>query len=269
MIVVKKRRSSIPYAYIWFAQKPDILRALSFVIFAQCAHSRGCFGFVRRAFTTKIIDLQAANEELLKNMSRKGAYEVKRAKREGVLVRSIGNSTEFLSFYNTFAAMKGLSPANGDELAGWGREIQGLAAVTDGVPVVMHTYIVDCDRGRARLLHSASQFRQAASAEERAGIGRANRLLHYEAMLHFKALGLAEYDLGGYAKGSADAQLANIAKFKDTLGGREVREDHFVSLPLDALQRLDALRSYAVAACSSALGGLRWRRAASAENVSV
>ena len=262
MIVIKKRRSAIPYKYIWFARKPETLRAVDLVIYAQCGHAHPCLGFIRRKFSTKIVDLQASGEELLKNMSRKGAFDVKRAMRDGVQVRDIGDVEEFLTFYNSFAPQKGLAPVGRDDLAGWGRQIAGLTATIDGVPAAMHTYVVDRDRSRARLLHSASLFRQAASAEERTSIGRANRLLHYQAMLRFKELGLAEYDLGGYAKDSPDPQLANIAKFKDTLGGREVREDHFVSLPLYVLQQLGSLMSYVRSAGAGDLARLWPKRAA-------
>lgn len=258
MIVVKKRRSGIAYKYVWFAHKPVPLSGFGLAIYAQCKHDRPVPGFVRRPFCTKIVDLRACEADLLKNMSRRGAEDVKRAKREGVTLRIIDDAEEFLPFFNAFAAGKGLSPVTSDELAGWGREIVGLAAMVDGSPAAMHTYIVDRDDSRARLLHSASLFRQSASKEERAAIGRANRLLHYEAMLHFKAQGIVSYDLGGYAKDSADPQLANIAKFKDTLGGEVVREDHYVSLPLHMLQQLDDLLAHAKSWRLSDLAGW-WR----------
>jgi len=241
MIVVRKKRNSIPYRYVWFAPKPSPRDALDLVIFAQCKHDQPVLGFARRKFTTKIIDLRKSGEELLKGMSSRSGTEVRRARREGIEVREVEDVDEFVAFYNAFAVAKKLSTVSADELVNWRTETVALAAVLDGAALAMHSYIVDRGDSRARLLHSGGVFRSMISNEERAVAARANRLLHYEAMLRFKELGIEKYDLGGYAQDTLDPQLANIAKFKDTLGGEVVREDHYVSTPLYLIQRTAAL----------------------------
>ena len=268
MLVVKKKRGGIAYKYVWFADKPTLAQAFGFAIFAQCKYGQPLPGFSRRKFLTRMVDLQDSAEVILKNMSRRTAFDVKRAKREGVVVEEVKDMAEFLAFYNAFAAGKGMSTVTAGELANWGSNTVALAARIDGVAVAMHSYIVDPQDGRGRLLHSGSVFRQMASNEERSAIGRANRLLHYEAMLAFKAQGLTRYDMGGYAKDSPDPQLANIAKFKETLGGQEAREDHYISLPLLVLQSIAALTASARHLLSVRMAALWPRRSTALEPAS-
>jgi hypothetical protein len=255
MIAIKKKRSGIAYEYIWFAPRPDPLRALGFTIFAQCGHNGPVPGFIRRSFLTKIIDLNRSDEAILKDMARRTATDVKRARRENLPVRKVEDLDEFLAFFNALAPGMGMSRVGRAEFDNWGHETVALSASINGKVVAMHSYIVDHADGRARLLHSASTFRQQETSEDRAAVGRANRALHYEAMLYFKQQGIAKYDVGGFAKDSADPQMANIAKFKDSLGGAEVRESHYVSLPFYALQKLTRMASAA-----SKLQSAGWRR---------
>ena len=72
------------------------------------------------------------------------------------------------------------------------------------------------DGFRARLLYSASHFR-SYDKNYRALIGRANRFLHWEDMVHLKKYGMSIYDMGGIGANS-------IAGFKKGFGGTEVTE---------------------------------------------
>lgn len=236
MIDVRKRSFGIGYRYVWFAETPDLLQAIRPVVFAQCRRTTPLLGFVRRSFTTSVVDLSAPAEALLKNMSESGAYNIRRAKRDGVTTREVQTRSEFLDFYAAAAPSVGLGPLTPLEFVGWGEQTIALAADLGGEALVMHCYLIDRQKSRARQLYSVSLHRSLSSKEGRVLTARANRLLHYDAMLLFKSKGLAEFDLGGYAKNSADPRLASIAEFKGSFGGREVREDHFVSLPMYALQ---------------------------------
>lgn len=169
-------------------------------------------------------------------MSRSTSYQTRRAIREGVTLVPVSNSSDFISFYNLFARTKNRSKLTESELAGWGQDIFGFAAVSEGQPLALHTYLVDAGLGRARLLHSASHFRASDDSSQRNAIARANRFLHYATMLHFKDRGITKYDMGGYAKNSSDPVLQAIARFKDGFGGEVVREDRYVSIPLHGLQ---------------------------------
>ena len=59
------------------------------------------------------------------------------------------------------------------------------AALPSGEVVVWHSYALAGNR--ARLLQTASLFRDSRSSAERNAIGRANRALHYEDMIAFRS----------------------------------------------------------------------------------
>ena len=236
MLVIKKNKFGISYDYIWFAERPSLKNAFGRVVYMQCLDSGPAIGFLRRPFFTKIIDLEQDADTILSETSRSTSYQIKRAIREGVTMVPVAKPSDFVSFYNLFARTKNRSKLTEGELAGWGQEVLGFAALSEGQPLAMHTYLVDTSVARARLLHSASHFRTSDDSSQRNAIARANRFLHYATMLHFKDQGITKYDMGGYAKNSSDPVLQAIARFKDGFGGEVVREDRYVSLPLHGLQ---------------------------------
>lgn len=75
--------------------------------------------------------------------------------------------------------------------------------------------------GRARLLHSASHFRNSNDSGYRNMVGRANRWLHWKALLRFKASGHTCYDWGGWYDGTDDDARLNINRFKEGFGGEK------------------------------------------------
>jgi hypothetical protein len=79
---------------------------------------------------------------------------------------------------------------------------------------------------RARLLHSASLYRESDDTGFRNLIGRANRWLHWRDMLRYKAQGITAYDWGGWYAGDENEELLRINRFKDEWGGRVAHEFH-------------------------------------------
>ncbi len=74
-----------------------------------------------------------------------------------------------------------------------------------------------CDREEARLLHSASCFREESA--DQSLIGRANKRLHWEDIKYFKQKGLLRYDWGGIS----DFENPNgIDEFKLKFGGEKI-----------------------------------------------
>src|SRR5262249_37191050 len=114
-------------------------------------------------------------------------------------------------------------------------------SVVGGESLSMHSYLVDRDRKRALLLHTASLFRNADDKQKRNKIGMANRLLHYRDMLFFKEQGCDIYDFGGYAKDTQDQDLININQFKEGFGGTIIEESHYTSIALALLRKASAI----------------------------
>lgn len=204
----------------------------------QCLEPGTAIGYVRQTFYTKIIDLKQEPAAILSATSRSTSYQIKRAIREGVVFEPMDDIDEFLSFYNEFSRTKKLGKLTIGDLAGWGREVLGFVAKSEEKPVAMHSYIVDSELRRARMLHSASHFRATEDTSQRNAVGRANRYLHYATIQHFGDQGFSQYDMGGYAKDSTDPTLQAIARFKDGFGGELVQEDRYVSMPMHILQLL-------------------------------
>ena len=110
--------------------------------------------------------------------------------------------------------------------------------VAAGEDLVMHSYVVDPAAGRATQWHSVSQFRGAEDSAKRRLISRANRLLHWRDIEHFKAQGLRIFDLGGYAYNTEDEGLKRINEFKDSFGGALVEESSYSSVAINLLRRV-------------------------------
>jgi hypothetical protein len=186
-----------------------------------------------REFYTPHLDLTRSLEDLRADLSRSFRLAINRAQREGCLIETWNRPDEgvvddFLAFFDRFAAGKGLAPASAERLHALRRSAQlDLSAVSrDRERLVWHAYLRACNR--SRLLHSASLFREATTADVRNQIGRANRLLHWDDLVRFKEAGVQILDLGGWYQGHDDEELLRVNRFKEGMGGYVVREFHCV-----------------------------------------
>ncbi len=180
-------------------------------------------------FYTSLIDLRPDEKALLEGIHKGVRYEIRRARDKDGLDAVFckpepAQLDRFFSFYDAFAASRSLSPANRNKLRAL-REASALELAwiadpiaPDGPWLCAHAYVVD--GRRARLYHSASPVDEAATAD-RQRIGRANKLLHWQALQYFKASSFSCYDMGGISLGD---ELKAIDDFKRSFGGELVRE---------------------------------------------
>lgn len=176
-------------------------------------------------FFTLVTDLSQDEAALMARLQKESRYEVRRAQEKDGVVLKVwdGDKTfldAFVDFYQDFAVQKGLMkldphPLNLMSLAG--RLDISRAESAEGEPLVYHAYYKHADR--VRLLHSASSFRSSSDSGFRALAGRANRWLHWQDFLRFKAEGRAWYDWGGWYEGKEDPDLLRINQFKESFGG--------------------------------------------------
>ncbi len=180
-------------------------------------------------FYTSLIDLRQDEEALLEGINKGVRYEIRRARDKDGLQAAFckpdaSQFARFVAFYDAFAASRELGLANRDKLvalrAAGALELAWIPdpAAAEAAWLCAHAYIVD--GRRTRLYHSASPTGEAATAD-RQRIGRANKLLHWQALQHFKAAGIACYDMGGISMGEA---LKAIDDFKRSFGGELARE---------------------------------------------
>jgi lipid II:glycine glycyltransferase (peptidoglycan interpeptide bridge formation enzyme) len=129
----------------------------------------------------------------------------------------------FCSFFDAFASVKGIGLANRRKLELLAQAeslVLSFSIVTEKADQWYSAHAYICDGTRARLLYSAGNV-TLEDSEERKVQGRANKLLHWNMIEHFKAQHFAEYDLGGISKSEV---LRAVDDFKLGFGGREVVE---------------------------------------------
>jgi hypothetical protein len=184
-------------------------------------------------FHTILIDLEQDEEAILGGLAKSARYKVRRAEERDDLAFDVWPAggeapvEEFVAFFDRFAAGKRLPPVPRDRLvalAGAGALDLSRVRASDGDTLVWHAHL--WTPARARLLHSASLYRESDDTGFRSLVSRANRWLHWRDLLRYKAQGLTAYDLGGWYAGKDDGDLLQINRFKEEWGGAVVREFH-------------------------------------------
>lgn len=187
-------------------------------------------GMICREFYTILLDLTKDPEALLSGVKKGTRYEIRRACEkddlmyESVDAREQALFTAFCNYYDAFAQQKEQPKIDREWLslmAETGNVILTRMKARTGVTLVWHLYYRSL--GRPTLLYSASLFRQHQSSSYRNMIGRANRYLHWQDILRFKAAGESLYDFGGWYDGTGDQARLGINKFKEEFGGAVVR----------------------------------------------
>ena len=191
---------------------------------------------------TLVTDLRQSEEELRNGITSKNfKYEIRRCEKDGVEIRYYTSTDhkseavlleEFKQCYDKMFEDKGKEVSL--NLKALRRCILADAMTMSVVyynnqPIVFHSYVQSLDS--VRFFHSCSTFREEKELAQL--IGRANKRLHWEDWLHFKAIGIQFYDWGGvFAFDSEDG----IDKFKRTFCGKPT--DYFnVDMPISALAK--------------------------------
>ena len=215
-------------AEVFFDEEPDGADADVIEYFQRSAPVPGAR---YREFHTTHIDLTQDMQALFADVSKTCRYEVRRGERdelkEEAWMSARGEPVDdFIAFFDRFAAGKGLPPAPAERLCTLAEAgLLDLSTVShDDDALVWHA----CLRAgnRARLLHSASLFREHTDTATRNLIGRANRYLHWHDLLRYKEACIPLFDFGGWYSGRDDEDLLRINAFKEGFGGRVVPEFH-------------------------------------------
>jgi hypothetical protein len=255
-------------AVVLFDERPS-LRGIDVVRYFQSPEPVA--GASCESYDTLLVDLSRSEDDLLAEMRKDTRYEIRRAADKDSVSHQMIDARDsiaveqFATAYDQFARSKGLAPINRRVLAGYARgSALALSQVSrqDGETLVWHAYLLG--QKRARLLHSASIFRDVDDKDMRALVGRANRLHHFRDMLHFKAIGLTEYDLGGWNKDTEDEEVQRVNRFKESFGGKHVCDYNGVlARSVKGRVALQLERAYVLA--SSAIRAAQRRYGASEE----
>lgn len=226
MIITKSRITEK-----WFSKDVSMFDAFRLVIYRQSQNLDNVFGFKREDFYTKIIELRQDLDQIFESIGKNTKYKINRASREGVHFTIEEDLNVFLDFYNEFSRSKSLSTLSKKVLRKYNNNLvvtKATKSKSESENLVMHSYIVDFESKRVRLLHSASLFR-TDDKKIRNLVGMANRFLHFEDMKYFKEHNFKVYDFGGYAYNTVDEQLKNINDFKDSFGATLLHESNYTS----------------------------------------
>lgn len=217
MIAYRKRGLKI--TEVWFDEtipKADT----DVILFSQW--SKPVSGALCRKKFTLVSDLTGDIETLFAALNKGTRNEIRRAQgKDGLLCECPSAKDEqvlraFFEFFDRFAVQKGLKKLVRSRIALYatsGLLDVSLARDTQSEIIVWHAHLIAC--GRARLLYSASLFRESEDKQRRNLIGRANRYLLWEDMLRFRANGTFLYDLGGWYAGHSDRERQAINRFKE------------------------------------------------------
>lgn len=176
-------------------------------------------------FFTLVTDLGQDVDVLMARLHKETKYKVRRAQEKDGFAMKVWEGDRaflgaFVDFYQEFADQKGLGKLDVqrlNQINSAGRLDICRVESADGEPLVYHANYKYAKR--ARLLHSASQFRGSDDSGFRSLIGRANRWLHWQDILRFKAEGRSWYDWGGWYEGDENEDLLRINQFKESFGG--------------------------------------------------
>jgi lipid II:glycine glycyltransferase (peptidoglycan interpeptide bridge formation enzyme) len=229
MISVSRNKYGICFEDVIFCNAPEYY-TLRYALAHFSQAKKPLPGFEAR--TTPIINLKGDLGVTFCKLSSNTRYKIRRAEREGVTgvftpSPSDGDLMRFTEHFNKFATQKKLPAANRDKLSklSLGKNLTIIEAQDkDGNVIVSHAYIADQDSSRARLLYSASHYREVSDTEDRNYIGRANRFLHWFEIQEFARHGYEFYDLGGIPVSTENHQKNEIARFKAEFGGEVVTE---------------------------------------------
>jgi len=220
LLEISRKSHMLRIKEIWFSECPFDVDDCDVVMFSDCRNKVDLSGFTCKPKTTSIINLTQPLEQIWKNMSKSSCrYAIRRAERDGVIVKVNQNYREFQEINTSFRLAKRLPEyvysKNLIDIIkrygvlfiakyNWGI-LGGLAFLTDG-----DTF---------RWLVGASK-RLQVDGERATLIGNANKLMIWEAIKYAKALGAKEFDMGGiYTGENKDDQRYTISKFKLGFGG--------------------------------------------------
>jgi len=222
--VIRIQGRAVVYGELWFDEAPPPDAGADILVHryrrAPIPHARSLPLHSLRT------DLAPPAEAIAAGFEESCRRQIRRAQRDDGLQHELiaepaGELEEFAAFYDRFALQKGLWLADRHWLARAveARQLALSCAVRGGERLVWHAHLTA--GGTAQLAHSVSLYR-GTDSEHRSLVGRANRWLHWQDMLTFKAAGVLHYDWGGMFADESTPERAGINRFKRSFGGAPV-----------------------------------------------
>jgi Acetyltransferase (GNAT) domain len=223
MIHIRGRGAA--YGEIWYDEEPPRDPGVDIIQYRQRATPIVDARYT--PFLSLVTDLAGREGAITEKFGKDCRYKIRRAEsKDGLhmvfITEPESRLDEFGTFFDAFARQKSLAPCDRKWLvaACRARQLALSSASRNGEALVWHAHVLSGKT--AGLQYSASCFRNREN-DYRALVGRANRWLHWNDMLHFKASDLEHYDWGGLFEDESTPERAGINNFKRGFGGRPVR----------------------------------------------
>jgi len=229
MVTIEKQVGPVKFYLKFFERHPIVSDAWKFVLYSHLLDAESTFGFISKKAYTLQHDLTCSEEEILGNIKSRFRTYIRNAEKRGITFEIEDDYHHCVTYFNEFARRKKLVPITVKKLESYGDNIVITKAVKNNQTLALHINIIDAKEKMAMLLHSASE--RLADPTNHNLVGIANKYLHYQDMLYFKKRALVLYDFGGYGKDSENKEVAGIAQFKKSFGGRVVKVYSSISVP--------------------------------------
>lgn len=234
-MIVDNKGKFFSTRHIWFDDLYNNIKNISsggadevFLHANQVPLECGRWGWYQKQYSL-ITDLQNDECDLWSSVNKTFKYDINKSKRDGIDIRTYSSLeildnadilNDFAEVYTNMYTEKGMTgkKLGISELRAYAKSghLVITAAIFDDKVIVYHSYVFNEEC--CRLLHSCSEFR-AADKNIRNLIGRANKRLHWEDIIMFKAKGVKYYDWGGVASFDNPNGIDN---FKMSFGNERV-----------------------------------------------
>lgn len=174
-------------------------------------------------------NLELSEDEIFGAFSKQFRNQIKGAEKEGVTCEFNKDIERFVPFFNEFAKSKGINVTSVRRMQEMSDYLLLSAAFLDGKLIVAHSYFYDRESQIVHTYQSAS-IRLEETLDKNL-VGKANKLLHFKDMLHFKQMGVKTYDFGGYSPPENKRELSGINDFKLNFGGEVVTCNNYITVP--------------------------------------
>jgi lipid II:glycine glycyltransferase (peptidoglycan interpeptide bridge formation enzyme) len=220
--MINYRRKSVSIAEFWFNediqyQTTDVIRVIQ--------RSVPLDNKKYQEFYTILIDLTQDKDEIFNTMNKGTRNLIRRAAQKDFLIYENCLTDDeiidqFVNNYNKFAQIKRIQRIGSRNLKEYARigslDISRVLTL-EGSILAWLVFYKNIERVRAIL--NCSNYMECIDASYRSLLGRANRYLHWQNILKFKAQGVSIYDFGGWYQGDKDLAKLGINRFKEGFGG--------------------------------------------------
>jgi hypothetical protein len=226
MLVIDSRLFIFKVKEVHFADYPHDVEGCHVAKFPLCKNKADVAGYTGGEVPTLVIDLTQDLDTIWRKMDNESCRNrIRRAQRDGIKININEEYKQFYQINESFERRKGFAPLFGigtappETMKRYGTL---FTAEYEGEILGGCLYLEDEDN--IKLWLSASK-RLEADREKAKVIGRANRLLPWEAIKYAKEKGLKEFDWGELwpaEEADKDEQKKAINSFKLSFGGEVV-----------------------------------------------